>query len=105
MTETKTFKIQPDEVDWPHRPSGRSIYIGTAHPDGGSRYSFDEWDMTITFTKKVRPIQVGDIVTADACGTWSKCVVLGLNGSWAWITDDPEDEGWVTDMGNLKHAV
>ncbi|HET7640127.1 MAG TPA: hypothetical protein VFK47_15480 [Ktedonobacteraceae bacterium] len=95
----KTFKIQPYEVDWPVKGRDKQVvYIGMAHPGGGIHYDLAEWDMEVTFTKKQPKPEVG-----GTCRTKysDQLVIMGVNGSWIWVTEDPEDPGWVVDVDDL----
>lgn len=85
--EKKTFKNKHIS------DGGRGITIydrdGTDAPTGPGQGTFlhNEWDMEVTFTKKVKPVEVGDQVLYY--GTYYE--VVGVYGDYLWLNDPHDD--------------
>jgi hypothetical protein len=82
MTEKKTFE---GAVDVDSRHNGWSVQAWESRSFSDCQESFfskDEWDMEVTFTKKVKPFEIGDFVeTYGARG-----YVIGVWEDFVWVT-------------------
>jgi hypothetical protein len=97
MTETKTFKntglgtisLSPDTTN-------RWLVAG-------EQFSFDEWDMEVTFTKKAKPFRAGDAVISELDPN-DPGTVLAVHGDYVWVQwgQCPNPSSWQS--YELKHA-
>lgn len=80
--EKKTFK----NIGWVSGDltSGEGWMISDQHR---TQFPRDEWDMEVTFTKKVKPVEVGDQVLYY--GTYYE--VVGVYGNYLWLNDPHDD--------------
>lgn len=110
MPETKTF----------YHPLGLSSYFtGYKHDwaeeqseqyeiftvDGGyQQFPLDEWDIQVTFTRKVKPIEVNTWVTLHTSGADETVYIKAVVGSYAWVIDDddPYATGWIEKLDRLS---
>jgi hypothetical protein len=88
VTETKTFNTKTDEGSLQFA-TGRYFYDGNEFPT-------DEWDMEVTFTKKVKPLAVGDVVRVDiyAFDSWDRVhnvTILAIDAGTYWVRTDSGD--------------
>lgn len=100
MTETKTFK-EPVDFAWCFQPRA---YWQTV----GQRFYSDEWDMEVTFTRKVKPVQVDSVVRHRNWPTWLDSgepiyfVVKAIVADKAWIAyKDQKREDMLTSLDRL----
>jgi hypothetical protein len=116
MAEKKTFKNIPisneirrdlheDELIW-------QVYTADNAPTR-EKFNSSEWDMEVTFTKKVEPIEVGNQVVhinANAAkGIWTwlgnpTMTVLQVIENKAWCRTNGTGQDVVFKLIELKHA-
>ena len=75
MTEKKTFKNPRDMAVY----NDGSIYV----KDTNSAFNYREWDMEVTFTKKVRAPKVGDRALSPSGA--SVCEIAAIDGDEVWL--------------------
>lgn len=99
MTEKKTFK----------HPLGLTSAFGSLYAkddEGGEyeiyseaeglhRFPLDEWDIEVTFTKKVKPIQINSVVE-DLAGNTGR--VVSVQADKAWVHYYLNDSGRAVDF-------
>lgn len=100
MSEKKTFK---NPVDMSVYRDG-SIWV----KDDNSTYNYDEWDMEVTFTKKVKPIQINSVVE-DLVGNTGRVVAVQADKAWVHyhLTDvgraaDFDCVEWLSELTNVS---
>lgn len=95
MTEKKTFKNPKLVTGW---EDGVIAWHSISEYPSPGKFLVDEWDMEVTFTKKAPKPEVG-----GTCRTKysDQLAIMGVNGSWIWVAEDPEDPGWVVDVDDL----
>lgn len=80
MTEKKTFKN-------PYHISHSSDWIEVHQLENTEIPSFigheDDWDMEVTFTKKVKPPKVGDKALSPS--GISECEIAAIDGDEVWL--------------------
>ena len=78
MTEKKTFKnamLQTEAVgDYHNMNHVWKVTASAGHGNPYGTFSYEEWDMEVTFTKKVKPLEVGDKVRCRSFPTYSYTV-------------------------------
>jgi hypothetical protein len=102
MTEKKTFK---GSVDIDCRTDGWSVESwndSISTQTGYDFFSTDEWDMEVTFTKKVKPVEAGQRRTYRAGSPSEELVtIIAVSGDHVWAATDPDslyDSSWVTKL-------
>lgn len=94
MTEQKTYKHGDfTEYDWG--------YYVDAEGDI-AKYPGSEWDMEITFTRKVKPFEVGDVVKLVGWKTYT-VTILAIYETEAWVMYDDSSTD-VVNLSELQHA-
>ena len=99
MTEKKTFKLGNELTldyntdSWDVDEWGWEV--------GGKIFPDSRYEVEVTFTKKQPKHEVGGTCKWSECGGTLNCIILGVNGSWVWISEDPEDDGWIVDVNDL----
>jgi len=92
MTEKKTFKNPLMVMHYEH---GELVKRSISHSEGlGNPYgSFpvDEWDMEVTFTKKVKPLAVGDVARFDSWDRVYSVTILAIDDDTYWVRTDSGD--------------
>ena len=104
MTEKQTFK-NPG-VQWKYDPLMRKYgWLIEEYPF----FFVDEWDAEIIFTKKQKPLEVGQWVRVHDCGEAILAKILHIRGDFLWVSDDPDgvvdgnpSEGWIEHIANVK---
>lgn len=98
MPEIKTFK----NIHMVVNSSGNDWYVyqnsDTGVRSDDPKFPTDAWDMEVTFTRKVKPIDPGHWYQ-DQCGC--PLYTLAVNGTWAWVTGNPDlmnDNRYTPDM-------
>lgn len=81
--ETKTFSGSTD-VDG-HETYWSVINWEVDYPDRDEYFEKADWDMEITFTRKVKPIVIGQLVTESISGNQYK--VIGVDNAKLWVRD------------------
>lgn len=76
MTEKKTFKNPRDMAVY----NDGSIYV----KDTNSAFNYNEWDMEVTFIKKVKP-EVGGTATLENYTTIF--TIIAISDGRAWLQD------------------
>lgn len=103
MTEKKTFKITGPGDGQVLHDTDVSWYACCGHT-----FELSEWDMEVTFTKKVRPVEVGQWREIDTPGHEACVYVLAIHGDLAWVTDAPDrlatayNLAWTESLGKLR---
>lgn len=104
MTEKKVFKNVAGVTGGHYE---RRVYLleGEASEDQWAEdpftYDPSEWDLEVTLTRKAPKLEVGGTaLTVEG----DQVAIMGINGSWIWVAEDPEDSGWITDVINLKNV-
>ena len=98
MTEKKTFKNPTQLTVY----ADHSVYVRTT--DDQWSLTMDEWDMEVTFTKKVKPFEVGDRVNLTTSSDDPGRIVY-LHQGYAYIVWD-SDPVYVDaySLSELKHV-
>lgn len=103
MTEKKTFK-NPAFVSGHSCGSPRErweVHYMDVEGESGL-FKRDEYDMEVTFTKKVAPIEVGQSRTyKEGTDSAEPVYVVAICKDAVWVTPDPEDlysTSWVTKL-------
>src|SRR5690242_7978686 len=103
MTEKKTFKNPDLEYNtdaWHSRDWGWAV--------GGEVFSDFEWDMEVTFTKKVKPFKQDDLVIL--LGGGELATIQWIMDDLAWVNvvasanGAYRDSHHVVKLSELKHA-
>jgi hypothetical protein len=98
MTEKKTFKNKHIS------DGGKGITIydrdGTDSPIGDNFGTFmhSDWDVEVTFTKKVKPFGIGDQVLYY--GTYYE--VVGVYGDYLWLNNPQDDPSRLTTVQDAR---
>ena len=100
MTEKKTFKNPRDMAVY----NDGSIYV----KDTNSAFNYREWDMEVTFTKKVKPIQINSVVE-DLMGNTGRVVAVQADKAWVhyYLNDsgravDFDCVEWLSELTNVS---
>src|SRR2546427_7009624 len=107
MTEKKTFKHPRIVYTW----SNDEIVGWGISQFPAESFSSDEWDMEVTFTKKRGPVESGQWRELGGIGREGRVVHLGVYGSVAGGTVDPEDlwqgrkNGWAEPISRLRSGA
>ena len=80
MTEKKTFKNEPVDTEKSFE-DGYVVWF-TSH----DRFDSQDWDMEVTFTKKVKPPKVGG--KAQSPSGWDMCEIAAIDGDEVWLRFD-----------------
>ncbi len=80
MSEKKTFKNQ--RVQWSYEPLMRK-YGWTV--EGIPIFFADEWDMEVTFTKKEKPLAVGDVIKYDNYNGSKTATIMAIDDDQCWL--------------------
>jgi hypothetical protein len=97
MTEKKTFKnpeLDYNTDAWHSNEWGWSV--------DNEVFPEKDWDMEVTFTKKVKPVEAGQRRTYKAGSLSEELVtVIAVSGDLVWVATDPDslyDSSWVTKL-------
>jgi hypothetical protein len=88
--EKKTFKNAyiGNEVRGDYHEGDMSwrIFASEGHGNPYGTFSSDEWDMEVTFTKKVKPIEVGQLIEVYHMSNIPyQATVLWYNDKWCLV--------------------
>lgn len=83
MSEKKTFKNPKitSYLDF--------IWVGWGEPyaldQGTTQFQKDEWDWEVTFTKKEKPLAVGDVVKYDDYNDSRIATIMAIDDDQCWL--------------------
>lgn len=96
MSETKTFKnpvvahiYTPYDGDEMFERSTNDAHVKME--DGSESFDLREWDVEITFTRKVKPLAVGDVVKFDSWDRIYTVTILAVDDDTYWVRTDSGD--------------
>lgn len=92
MTEKKTFKNPKLVTGW---EEGAIAWHSVFEYPSPGRFLVDEWDMEVTFTKKVKAIQINSVVE-DLIGNTGR--VVAVQADKAWVHYYLNDSGRAVDF-------
>lgn len=91
MSKKKTFK-NPDYVFTAGSPGSRDWHVGD------DTYPSRDYDMEVTFTKKVKPLAVGDVVRYDNHNESRTATVIAIDEDQVWLKfNDGSHATWDVD--------
>lgn len=83
MSEKKTFKVDGRLLGRDYNGFGWIVAgVDTVVTKGVNHFDDDEWDMEVTFTKKEKPLAVGDKIRDSQGDT---AVILAIDGDKVWL--------------------
>lgn len=89
MSEKKTFKVDNRSLGRDYNDFGWIVSgIETVVSEGVNHFDDDEWDMEVTFTKKVRP-EVGGTANLAIGGPYY--TVIAVSGDRVWLQDTNDE--------------
>jgi hypothetical protein len=97
MTEKKTFKHPLGltsafgEVNQLMRTAQTPKYEIYTEESGYEEFPLDAWDIEVTFTKKVKPLAVGDVVRFDSWDRVYSVTILAIDDDTYWVRTDSGD--------------
>lgn len=85
MSEKKTFKnpdltVFNDGSGWKITPEGVTTYSGSH-----KWFRSEEWDMEVTFTKKMKPLAVGDVIKYDNYDGSKTATIMAIDDDQCWL--------------------
>lgn len=114
MSEKKTFKnpqvahiYMPYDGDEMFERTTDDAYI-MAEDGGGHGFDRREWDVEVTLTKKVKPIQINSVVE-DLIGNTGRVVAVQADKAWVhyYLSDggqavDFDCVEWLSELANVS---
>lgn len=83
MSEKKTFK-NPRLTSYVDK-----VWVGWGEPyaldQGTVEFPKDEWDWEVTFTKKVKPFAIGDVIKYDKFPSDRTATIQAIDGNQCWL--------------------
>lgn len=109
MTEKMTFRVDQRSLGRDYNDYGWIVSgIETVVAEGVNHFDDDKWDMEVTFTEKVKPVQVDSVVRRRNWPTWLDSgepiyfVVKAIVADKAWIAyKDQKREDMLTSLDRL----